>query len=778
MSFFLLLKHIACVLPLGFIAAMALLRFSQGVDRLRAFAEAFLAWTIVSYAATEIFGLFHSIAFLPFLLLWITIDGWLVYRLWRVRDKIGEFWRIPIGLPASIIAFILAITLFIACTAAPNNWDSLTYHLPRIEHWIQDGSLDYYPTANWRQNDLGPLAEILLLQLRVISGSDFLYPLIQWISMLCSVAVLFRITRQLGGNGAQCWLASVFVASLPIGILESTSTQTDYVVTALLVCFITLGLDAISRSKASLGPVLAAACAAALSGIVKPTGYISGFGFAIWFAFKLSRGVDFRTFIGRAAGVTLVLFLVMVPPASRYLAADHGMQVQETVISGSFGIRQTLDNLIRNGMLNFNVGISDIDRLSNRAAEVVASGLGLDTYRRDISFKNFITSKPPEGLYIFHEDFGPNSVHSLLLILALLAMVIRWRNPDPALRVPYCIAWLAGIVVLAAVLRWSPWQVRYQLSLFVLGAPIFATALPERWLSARISNAFHLTLALVALPPLFFNQSRELVPLVPDKPFPVAWARPSYLAQTANTRLFANNPNLRRPYENAINAISRARVSQIGLMQSGSDAWEYPMWRMLRDGELDYPVRIEHLLKAEGEGPADFPLGSFLPEAVLWIGNKMAPASIMIGVRQFVRARPSDVVAVFFPADKNLPPLDWLQHVPEILDRVAWRSEGIYDDGWLAQSGSVVIRAPKPGMLVLKGMVPGGIGIDRQQLEIRVQPGQPIQRQLAAGSFEIDIPIEADQTELTFSFANAAILPRGDGRTVGALLQSSQFQPK
>ena len=754
---------------------MALLRFSQGADRLRAVADAFLSWTIVSYAATEIFGLFHEIAFLPFLLLWTAIDGWLVSRLWGVRSKIIEFCRISIGLPALILAFILCVTLFIACTGAPNNWDSLTYHLPRIEHWIQNRSLDYYPTSNMRQNDYGPLAEILLLQLRVISGSDFLYPLIQWISMLCSAAVVFRITRQLGGSESRCWLASVFVASLPIGILESTSTQNDYVVAALLACFLTLGLDAISRPKASLGLVLAAACAAALSGIVKPTGYISGFGFAIWFAFQLSRGVDFRTLISRAAGVTLVLILVMGPPASRYLAAHHGMQtpLSQSSTNGSFGIRQTLDNLIRNGMLNFNVGIPDVDRLSNRAVEALTSALGLDTHRRETSFGTFVSSAPPVGLYIFHEDFGPNAVHSLFLILALLAMVTGWRTRSPALRIPYCIAWLAGMIIRAAVLRWDPWQVRYQLPLFVLAAPIFATALPERWLSRPIINAFHLAFALVALPPLFLNHSRGLIPLVRGQPFPVKLERASYLTQSANTQLFANNPSLRLPYENAVNAILRARVTQIGLLLHGDDRWEYPIWRLLRDYALDHTIRIEHL---EAEGKADFPLGSFQPGAVFWINSDRAPASITVGGRPFERAGPSDTVAIFFPADSNQGRF-WSQRAPEVLRRVAWQSDGVYEDGWLAQSGTIVIRAVKAGTLVLKGAVPGGIGIDRQQLEIAVQPGRLIQRQLVAGPFEIGIPVEAD-TKLTFRFASSAILPRGDGRAVGAVLYSSHLEPK
>ena len=772
MSFLLLSKYIACTLPLAFVASVALLRFSQGADRPRAIADAFLSFTVVSYAATEILGHFHSIAFPPFLLLWGAIDGWLFFQLWRVRAKALEFFRIPFELPVSILAVVFAVTLLIACTAAPNNWDSLTYHLPRIEHWIQNRSLDYYPTPDERQNDYGPLAEILLLQLRILSGSDFLYPLIQWMSMLCCVCASYRITRQLGGNGSQCWLASIFVASLPIGILESTSTQNDYVVAALLAAFVTLGLDAISRPKASLALILAAAAAAALSGIVKPTGYVGGIGFAIWFGVALSRGDGVRTFLSRAVGVTLVLLVIMGPPASRYLSADRGTTTR-LAVNGSFGIKQTLDNLMRNGMLNFNVGVSDIDSLSNRALEVATSYLGLDTHRRETSFGNFFTSAPPVGLQVLHEDFGPNPVHSLLLIAALLAMAMRWRATLLSRRLPYCIAWLAGILVLAAALRWTPWNTRFQLPFFILGAPIFATALPARFLSARTAAALYLSLALVALPPLFFNQSRQLLPLVPGRPFPVAWERPSYLSQTAMSRLFANNPGLRRPFENAANAIRGARVTQIGLMKADAEDWEYPLWKMLRDEGLDHPVRIEHL---GSKHKVDFPLGPFHPQAVIEIGKRTELESTMVGDREFLRAGTSGGVAVLFPADTDGARF-WSQGAPEVLDRVAWESEGVHEDGWLAQDGYVVVRAPKPGALVLKGMVPNGIGIERQQLEISTAGGPLLQKQLAPGPFEVAVPIETDRTRLTFKFSNSGILPRGDGRSVGGLLQSSEFRP-
>lgn len=111
--------------------------------------------------------------------------------------------------------------------------------------------------------------------------------------------------------------------------------------------------------------------------------------------------------------------------------------------------------------------------------------------------------------------------------------------------------------------------------------------------------------------------------------------------------------------------------------------------------------------------------------------------------------------------------------LPTVLDQVGWQSEGVYQDGWFAQNGVVEVRAAKAGWLILRGMVPGGIGLDSQHLEITTPTNVRIAKPLVAGPFDMEVPVEAGRTRLTFAFAKAARLPNGDGRNVGALLQSS-----
>jgi hypothetical protein len=116
--------------------------------------------------------------------------------------------------------------------------------------------------------------------------------------------------------------------------------------------------------------------------------------------------------------------------------------------------------------------------------------------------------------------------------------------------------------------------------------------------------------------------------------------------------------------------------------------------------------------------------------------------------------------------------------LPKVLDHVAWQSDGIYQDGWLAQNGFIEVRPAEPGRLVLRGMVPGGIGIDSQEIEIHALTGAVVRKRLVAGPFEIEIPIQAGHAKLTFAFGSSAALPNGDGRIVGALLQSTAIEPR
>ncbi|HKS98997.1 MAG TPA: hypothetical protein VJT31_05640, partial [Rugosimonospora sp.] len=133
------------------------------------------------------------------------------------------------------VAVLVLAELVVALVSPPNNADSLSYHLARIEHWAQDRSVDFYPTAVHRQIGFSPGAEYLLLQLRLLAGPEGFSNLLQWAAALGCAVVVSRIAAQLGAGRLGQLLAAAVVATAPLVTMEATSTQTD-LVAALWVC--------------------------------------------------------------------------------------------------------------------------------------------------------------------------------------------------------------------------------------------------------------------------------------------------------------------------------------------------------------------------------------------------------------------------------------------------------------------------------------------------------------------------------------------------------------
>lgn len=604
-------------LPFLFLLGFALLRLAQGRDRPGSVTDAILVWAIISYLATETLSAVHSLAFVPFLLVWLAALGAVSVALWRAGADVRSFWPSEHSFPRTIVVLCALVTLFIALTTVPNNWDSQAYHLPRIEHWLQNRSLAVYPSWNMRQNDFAPLAEYLLLQSRALSGLDLYYPLIQWIGMVGSAAAVFRIAAQLGGNRIQCWIASVFLVTLPIGILESTSTQTDYLEAVFLLIFITLGLEAVERRPVPLVCVLGAAVAGLMTGLTKPIGFMLGAGFAVWFAFAFSRGVKIGGWLNRIAGIAIVTVIVMGPFLAR-LTAGRAPNSESMHFSASFGIRPTLDTLIRHGVSNVALGIPEIDRPVLAIVESATRHLGLQAWRADTSDPEYPTYTPPEGLLVLHEDLGPNPLHTILLALAL-AVALRRLPVRPARQSIYLLAWLGGIAIFCSLIRFSMWEVRYHLPGFAAAAPLFGLAWPPAWATTKKTTALVLALVIAALPALIFNHSRTLIPLWRAQFPSLGRDRPSYLAQTRLERLFVNQPQMLAPYQNAIEIVTRSNATQLGIMMD-RDNFEYSIWRLLRDYRRTHPMRIE----AVGvPGRDHWPLGPFVPDLIF---RDQAPA--------------------------------------------------------------------------------------------------------------------------------------------------------
>jgi hypothetical protein len=115
--------------------------------------------------------------------------------------------------------------------------------------------------------------------------------------------------------------------------------------------------------------------------------------------------------------------------------------------------------------------------------------------------------------------------------------------------------------------------------------------------------------------------------------------------------------------------------------------------------------------------------------------------------------------------------------LPRFLEDVAEDASGVFSDGWIASAGNLVVDSDDATRVILRGMVPGGIGLDGQEIAIADGVSPPIRKSLAPGEFEIEIPVRKGRSEISLAFSKTAALPNGDGRYVAALLRSVSTDP-
>jgi hypothetical protein len=127
-----------------------------------------------------------------------------------------------------------ALLALINILVPPNNLDSLVYHLTKVAYWIQHKTLAPWPTPCFHQTLFPFNAEIGNLESMVFLRSDLLAGFVQWFSALGSMTAVFGLARVFGSSRAQAAFASCLYLSLPMIILQATTTQTDLTTAAMI----------------------------------------------------------------------------------------------------------------------------------------------------------------------------------------------------------------------------------------------------------------------------------------------------------------------------------------------------------------------------------------------------------------------------------------------------------------------------------------------------------------------------------------------------------------
>ncbi|WJK41506.1 hypothetical protein O7608_03475 [Solwaraspora sp. WMMA2056] len=499
---------------------------------------------------------------------------------------------------------MLGVELVVALLAEPNNVDSQTYHLPKVEHWVAQGDLQLWATAIHRQVTIPPGAEYLLLHLRLLTGGDALYNLVQWLAGVGCLLIVTRIVAQFGG-GRRAQLIAAFVAgTTPMVVLQATSTQTDLVAAAWTGCVATLALDGLRR-QASIGTVLALGAATGLTALTKTSGLLgAGPLLVLWGLAQLRLagwlrrpGAVLRT--GAASLAILAVAGVVVGPFLARITDEFGHplgppRLRESIPMQRHDPAAVFVNRLRVGHTALDTPLAPLRAGTAAAIVAVAEAIGVDPQDPEITFHR--TEFPVPAWYPDEDRVAFPLAGGLALVAGVLALA-RPRLVAPAapgaVRA-YAAAVGAALLLYFAMIKWQPWGNRLLLFCVILAVPLVGL-----WLDALFrrradggpdgsrpgDSGGRRSVATVAAVAVLATAALSGV-LAVSYGFPrrLVGAGSVFTTDPWDTR-FLRRPHWAADFRWAAEEVRRADAHRIGLVQQNV-TWEYPLWLVLPEHDI------------------------------------------------------------------------------------------------------------------------------------------------------------------------------------------------
>jgi hypothetical protein len=145
---------------------------------------------------------------------------------------------------------------------APNNYDALTYRVPRVLHWLGEERWHWIATSNVRMNIGGTVTEWLLAPLFALTRSDRLLFLITWVAFVLLPGLVFSTFRLAGVSPRVAWS---WMWLLPSGfgfVMQASSIGNDILSATLALAAVNYAL--LARASGRLAPLWFCALSAAL----------------------------------------------------------------------------------------------------------------------------------------------------------------------------------------------------------------------------------------------------------------------------------------------------------------------------------------------------------------------------------------------------------------------------------------------------------------------------------------------------------------------------------
>lgn len=406
---------------------------------------------------------------------------------------------------AVILLYVLPL-MILSAIEPPNNFDAHSYHLTRIIEWLGNHNINHYPTRHNQQLYHNVFAEYIVMHTFLLSESDTYSGMAQFFASIGSIVACSLVTLRMGGTRRAQILSCVMLATLPIGILESTSVQVDYIACFFFISFLYFGYEALDSPKRDT--LVAMALSLAFGAFSKYTIFMYALPFCLYFGIQFLHKRGFLGSMRILALFLAALLLVFAPFMLRnyaffgnILSPVEGTGLESENLSvGILSVKGVISGLVKNIGLHIGIPYNGYNLFMGSLIEKahLMLGINLNPVGMDTFFVRFV----------LQEDMAPNTIHLALLSVSLVGLLfvlgkyqLKW----------FAICACAGLAIFSSMMIFQLWSSRTHMPFFVMGCVISAIIL-DHFLKRKTAY-ISLILILTSLAFVLANPSKPLLPL-------------------------------------------------------------------------------------------------------------------------------------------------------------------------------------------------------------------------------------------------------------------------
>lgn len=478
-------------------------------------------------------------------------------------------------------AIITISQLFLMFYLPPNEWDSMTGHLNRILYFVQNHSTAHFVGTNWNIDTYPKSFSSIQFYPFLMSGFNehfFKLPNLSafWILFVGSYAVL----KQLQISFKVRLLSASLLIFTPILLIQSTTTDTDIVLGAYLVCGLYYLVRFTKTKEIYYIYISNLMFAIAMSHKITFVFALPSLAVLIGYACLINKAQLNLTHFKHAILSSILFLFVSMPTgyianiihyghpigpntATKHQSIERAGNFSNLVLHGSKNVARYFFDLI-----NFD-GLRNIQWVENYQEVVNQQFRNLDSFFNwGLETSTAFTIVPFNYTRKFEFYNGTPIYGSIFLLIIIPAIIILLVKKRPTFYYFFFLAFLLHFGALAYTAAYDPWKGRYMISSLVFLLPI--SSLFFKPFVAKNKYSLVLVVYLIIIASAFSTilfHSRSA--FVSTHHLPTIWGK------SRMELLTVSRPDITNAYTRFDQIVPQGATVALATI---NDDYEYPLW--------------------------------------------------------------------------------------------------------------------------------------------------------------------------------------------------------